>query len=204
MFNRIYAFIMFRFIYLLSITKIKTKEKVIYLTFDDGPEPMITESVISILDNYNAKATFFCTGENFEKHPDLIKLIRASGHVLGNHSYSHVNGLKEKFSTYIDDVVRSKELIQTNLFRPPWGALTLRKFVTIRSDNKIIMWSISSDDMISDTNWETYSKKMIKKTKPGSIILFHFSKNHSKNTLQILPIYLEKLRELKFNFGIIE
>ena len=188
---------MFKFLSLLSMTEIRTKDQVIYLTFDDGPEAGITEAVLNLLKEHDAKATFFCTGENFEKHPDLIKLIRENGHALGNHSYSHLNGLKEKFRTYIDDVARSKEIIQTNLFRPPWGALTLRKIVTIRLDNKIILWSISSDDMKSDTNWDIYSKKMIKKNETRQYYFVPFFEKPFKKHITNFTNLFRKIKRTK-------
>ena len=195
---------MYRLVSFLSITEIPTKNKAIYLTFDDGPEPGITESILNILQKYNAKATFFCTGENFEKHPGLVQLIKENGHVIGNHTYSHTNGLKEKYENYIDDVIRTREIIKTNLFRPPWGALSVRKFLKISKCNRIIMWSISSSDTNSKTDWVKHCQWMVKRTKPGRIILFHFSSKHSLNTMQILPKYLVEIQKLDYEFRAIQ
>ena len=198
MINQIYSSIAFNFLSLFSLNEIRTKEKVIYLTFDDGPEPGITESILGLLNKYNARATFFCTGKNFERYPDLVQLIKINGHSLGNHTYSHLNGLKEDYKNYIDDVDRSKGLIQSKLFRPPWGVLSLTKFLKIRKENKIIMWSISSNDTKSNTNWNKHCQWMIRQTKPGSIVLFHFSRKHAMETQQIFPMYLNELYKLGY------
>ena len=109
---------MCRILSMLCINELPTEGKAIYLTFDDGPEPNITEIVLNILNQYNAKATFFCTGENYEKYPDLVELIKNNGHSFGNHTYSHLNGLKENYETYIKDVIKSKKVIKDSLFRP--------------------------------------------------------------------------------------
>lgn len=201
MIKQIYKSIMFRLLSLISIEEIKTKDRFIYLTFDDGPEPDITELVIDILKKYNAKATFFCTGENYEKYPGLVQLIKKNGHSFGNHTYSHMNGLKENYKNYIDDVTRGKELIQSNLFRPPWGVLSIGKFIKISKENKIIMWSISSNDTNANTNWDKHCRKMVKQTNPGSIVLLHFCKRHSEETKEILPKYMDEVFKLGFRFS---
>lgn len=200
MIKRIYYSIKFRFLSLCCLSKIETTEKIIYLTFDDGPESGITETVLNILNKYNAKATFFCTGENVEKHPSLVQLIKNDGHSIGNHTYSHVNGLNIDYKTYVDDVNRGKEIIQSDLFRPPGGMLTLFKFLKLHKNNKIILWNISSNDTNPDTNWEKHCLRMVKMTKPGSIVLFHFSHEHAKSTKAILSNYIEEVYKLGFNF----
>lgn len=197
-------FVMYWLISFFSIRVIPNKNKEIYLTFDDGPEPGITEYILSVLKKYNAKATFFCVGENVEKYPDLIKLIIADGHALGNHSYSHLNGLESDIRIYLDDVLRAKKILDTDLFRPPWGMLTLNKFLHIKKTNKVILWSISSEDFKSDLDWNLKCKDMVKHTKKGSIILFHFGLKHSNNTKIILPKYIDKVFQLGFNFNSIQ
>ena len=191
---------MFKVLSLLSMTEIRTKDKVIYLTFDDGPEPGITEAVLNLLIKHDAKATFFCTGKNFEKYPELVQLILDNGHTFGNHSYSHLNGLKENFQKYIDDVTKGKEVIQSSLFRPPWGLLTIDKFIKIRKSNRLILWSISSKDFEENVNIQSHCQNMINQTRPGSIVLFHFSQKHAIRTMEILPIYLAKINELNYMF----
>jgi peptidoglycan/xylan/chitin deacetylase (PgdA/CDA1 family) len=185
---------------MLCINELPTEGKAIYLTFDDGPEPNITEIVLNILNQYNAKATFFCTGENYEKYPDLVELIKNNGHSFGNHTYSHLNGLKENYETYIKDVIKSKKVIKNNLFRPPWGVLTIRKYFELRKNNRIILWNISSCDSNPNTNWEKHCQRMVNQTKSGSIVLFHFNMKHANATMKILSIYLAKLDELNYKY----
>lgn len=178
------------------IKEIPNKNKEIFLTFDDGPEPGITESILAVLKKYNAKATFFCTGENFEKYPELVKLIISEGHTLGNHTYSHLNGLKCDDKTYIDDVFKARNVIGTDLFRPPWGVMSFSKLVKISKNNRIILWSVSSDDTKSGVDSKVATKKMIEQTKHGSIVLFHSSQKHEQRTLEILPMYLFEINKL--------
>jgi len=196
--RKIYHSIMFRLAFLFSKRKIPTNNKVVYLTFDDGPETDITEFVLHTLRNFNAKATFFCTGENYENHPDLVTLIKNDGHAFGNHTYSHINGLDENSEFYIDDVYHSKKVIGTALFRPPWGVLSIKEALRISKDNNIFLWSISSQDFKKNIDWSKHCKSMIKDTKNGSIVLFHFSHQHAEGTKQILTIYLKRITELGY------
>ena len=195
---------MFKLVTLISVKEISSNRKVVYLTFDDGPEPEITEYVIETLNKYKAKATFFCTGKNYNEYPELVELIKYNEHVFGNHTYSHVDGLKEDFKTYMNEVDNTREIIQTKLFRPPWGALSIRKLLKLRKENKIIMWSITSNDTTPNICWVTQSKKMVRQTKPGSIILFHCCTKHAKGTKEILSIYVEKLLKLGYSFDSID
>jgi peptidoglycan-N-acetylglucosamine deacetylase len=200
MINRIFKSIVFRTLSLFCANELTTEDKAIYLTFDDGPEPGITEFVLNILNQHNAKATFFCTGENYEKYPALVDLIKSTGHSFGNHTYSHLNGLKENYKAYINDVFKSKKVIQSNLFRPPWGVLTIREYLKLRKDTKIILWKISSCDSDPNTNWEKQCQRMVHQTKSGSVVLFHFNLKHSNETMKILPIYLAKTDELNYKY----
>lgn len=192
---------MFKLISLFSLRTLPSNDNEVYLTFDDGPEPGITEFVLNILKGYNAKATFFCTGENYEKYPELVKLIKDEGHTIGNHTYSHLNGYKIDDKIYTDDVIKAKEIIRSNIFRPPWGALTLKEFVKLIRNNNIVMWSISSCDFNPNTDWNKHCDKMVKKTKPGSIILFHFNLKHADGTKIILPKYLDSVFKLGYGFN---
>lgn len=194
---------MFKLLRVFSYKELKIKDKIIYLTFDDGPEPGITEEILTLLQKYNAKATFFCIGNNYEKYPNLIKLILKDGHALGNHTYSHLNGHKVEFNKYIDEVVKTKQLVKSNLFRPPWGSLTVRKCMKIIKDNKIVLWEVDSMDYKKNMDWNTHCLYMINKTKPGSIILFHFCLIHSEGTRQILLKYIDAASKLGYSFSLI-
>jgi peptidoglycan/xylan/chitin deacetylase (PgdA/CDA1 family) len=113
----------------------KKEENIVYLTFDDGPNTGITDDVLTILESYNAKATFFCLGKNAEQYPDLLKKIREKGHAIGNHGYKHINGWRTIDKTYIENVEKGKSILQSNLFRPPYGKITISQFLKLRKSN---------------------------------------------------------------------
>lgn len=176
-----------------------TSKKLLYLTFDDGPTPKITTWVLQQLKNYNAKATFFCIGNNIEKHPDLFHNIIQNGHTIGNHSQNHVKGLKTPLKNYIEDIEACNLSIKkysnlntkTKLFRPPFGQLKSNQGKKLQKlGYKIIMWSVLSFD------WESkYTKqnclKFALKAKQGDIIVMHDSLKASKHLEYILPRILE-------------
>ena len=178
MLRKIYTYLFFKLLLLVSYRKIKTNEKVIYLTFDDGPEPDITEFVLNILNLYNAKATFFCVGKNINKYKYLYDMIINSGHLVANHTYSHINGLFSKNKLYFENSELCEEFLDNNLFRPPWGVLSFKNYFKLVKRYKIVLWNVSSNDTKIKINDKNNMQQMIKKTKAGSIVLFHFSKFH--------------------------
>lgn len=186
-------------IYHLSMHQLRSKGllkgNTIYLTFDDGPEPGITEFVLDELAKHNAKATFFCAGKNIEKYPSLLKRILDEGHAIGSHTFSHIHAHRVSCRQYLDDVKRFEEQIDTPLFRPPWGALTLRTFFSLRKKKKyVVLWHLSSNDFLLENFNLSHSLKQLKKgTKQGVIVLFHFCHRHENETRQILPLYLDWL-----------
>ena len=123
-----------------------TKEKNIYLTFDDGPVPEVTPKVIELLKKYNAIATFFCIGENVKKHPHVYASLLEAGHTIGNHSYHHYKCWKVNAKTYLDDVEDAAGLIKSDLFRPPYGKLTFKTLFALKRKYRIIMWDVISCD----------------------------------------------------------
>ena len=190
-------------IYNLSMRQLKSnglvKSKGVYLTFDDGPEPNITEFVLDELARHKAKATFFCVGKNIEKYPMLLKRILDEGHSVGSHTYSHIHAHRVNYNQYLDDVKLFDEQIDTPLFRPPWGALTLRTFFSLRKTKNIVLWHLSSNDFALDKfDLSSDFKNLKQGTKDGSIILFHFCNRHEKETIQILPLYLDWLESQNF------
>lgn len=191
---------MFKIISLWSIKHLPSEDKIVYLTFDDGPEPGITEFILDELKKYNALATFFCTGSNFAEYQSLSDRILKDGHSIGNHSFSHINGLTTSTGIYVEDVKKSGELIGSKLFRPPWGTMSLSQYLILRKLYDIILWSASSHDTNSDTNWERHADSLTQKLRGGDIVLFHFCKKHAHNTQQILPMLLQRLSERDFRF----
>jgi peptidoglycan/xylan/chitin deacetylase (PgdA/CDA1 family) len=184
-----------RWIYPNAIWHLPSDRKVIYLTFDDGPTPFITEKVLELLDAHKAKATFFCIGKNIEQHPEIFNLIKDKGHHIGSHTYSHLNGWKSKAEEYINDYVKGRELSHTNLFRPPYGRILLKPLQVIQKQDKVIMWDILSKDYDKDLSPEEVYANVTRNLEPGSIIVFHDSEKAKKNLLAVLPRILEYLTQ---------
>ncbi len=179
-----------------EINNVPEVDKVVYLTFDDGPEGGITQFVLDELEKYGFKATFFCRGDNAEKHPELLKMICAKGHRIGNHTQSHLHAYKVESGVYYNDVMRANNMLKTTLFRPPHGSLTLRTFLKLHRQFRIVFWSLNSGD--SDMDRFDYEKSFVnlnQRTKPGAIVLFHFCHKHERETIQLLPRYLKWLNE---------
>lgn len=184
--------------------KVETDEPNIYLTFDDGPTPGITEKVLDLLKDYNAKATFFCIGKNVQANQDLFNRIVNEGHQVGNHSHSHLNGWKTKTTAYIDDVMQCTEIFQSPLFRPPYGRMKKKQIKKLREQFKIVMWSVLSMDFDAnkseDQCWEITAKQL----KPGAIVTFHDSLKAEKRMLSTLEKTLQMGKEKGWEFVKIE
>lgn len=178
------------------INSIPMLDKCLFLTFDDGPEFGITEFVLDELKRYGFKATFFCRGDNAQNNYELLERIRKEGHAVANHTYTHIHSYEISGGAYEKDVRKCDSILQTNLFRPTHGSLTLSAWLRLRKDYKIFFWSLNSGD--SDMEHYDYERSisMLKaKTKPGDIVLFHFCHRHEKETRELLPIYLKWLFE---------
>jgi len=185
------------------IWDIPNTENKIYLTFDDGPTPKITEWVLDVLKKHKIKATFFCLGCNVEKYPDLFNQIKLADHSVGNHSYSHVNGWYAEDDYYLSDIEKCKEVVSSNLFRPPHGRIKKSQIAKIVEDYKIIMWDVLSGDFDLKTTPEKCLKNVINNTKSGSVIVFHDSIKAFKNLEYTLPKTIEYLLERGFVFDVI-
>jgi peptidoglycan/xylan/chitin deacetylase (PgdA/CDA1 family) len=182
------------------------QEKTIYLTFDDGPIPKVTPWVLKTLDLFEAKASFFCIGNNLKKHPELASLIVKKGHSLGNHTQNHVNGWKTNFGEYVDDFQLAeaefkKHKLKTNLFRPPYGRITSKQAEYILKQKQLlVMWDVLTKDYAQHLNPEPLLQKSIAATESGSIVVFHDSEKAFKNLSYILPEYLAHFRKLGYQF----
>lgn len=189
----------------LELKRVATENKVVFLTFDDGPEKGVTEFVIKELDKYNYKATFFCRGDTAEKNPDLLSLIKEKGHRIGNHTYSHMHSYSVTSSDYLADVEKANVILHAQLFRPPHGSLKLGAFLRIFHKYRIVYWSLNSEDSAQESfNLVHADNKLKQKTKPGDIILFHFCHKHEKETMQLLPLYLSWLSKQGYQSKAIE
>ena len=189
---------------------IPNSEKKIYLTFDDGPIPGVTEWVLDLLKEENIKATFFCIGDNIKKHPDIFKRILSEGHQIGNHTFNHLNGWKTNTNEYIENFkLYEAELLKLNiensfLFRPPYGKIKTQQSRIIRKlSYKIIMWDVLSYDFDNSITPERCLENVISNTQQGSIIVFHDSIKSEKNLKFALPKAIKVLKEKGFVFDVI-
>ncbi|WP_406685049.1 polysaccharide deacetylase family protein [Seonamhaeicola sp. MEBiC1930] len=198
---------------------IPTNEKSIYLTFDDGPTPEITTWVLNTLRAFNAKATFFCIGDNVKKYPDVFQAILKAGHHIGNHTQNHINGWNTRSKDYLKNIEECNSEFSNfkynipnskletnnppivNLFRPPYGHITPKQGKKLIANGyKIIMWDVLSFDWDKNVSNETCLKNVISKTQKGSIIVFHDSIKASKNMQYVLPKVLEYFSKKEYAF----
>ncbi|MCB9363910.1 MAG: polysaccharide deacetylase family protein [Flavobacteriales bacterium] len=182
---------------------IPNNTKTIYLTFDDGPTPEVTTWVLATLKQYNAKATFFVVGDNVKKHPQIYQQLIAEGHAIGNHTYNHLNGWKTKSSDYLQNIEKCAELVDSNLFRPPYGRIKNTQIKKLKQDYNIIMWDVLSGDFDAGLSPEKCAENVISNTKSGSIIVFHDSIKAEKNLKYALPKAIEYLKSKGFVFNVI-
>jgi peptidoglycan-N-acetylglucosamine deacetylase len=171
--------------------KINTNEPKVYITFDDGPIPELTPWVLDTLDQYNAKATFFCVGENVIKNPILYKEVIKRGHSVGNHTYNHLNSWKTDHYSYIKNVMKCKQVIDSRLFRPPYGKLKPLQSNFLRKRFRVIMWDVLSGDFDQDITPEQCLENVVNNLDIGSIIVFHDNLKAEKNLKYALPKTLE-------------
>lgn len=188
-------------------------KKEIYLTFDDGPTPEITNFVLNELKKYNAKATFFCIGKNIKNHPTIFKQIIKDGHSIGNHTQDHLNGWKNNNTSYIANVFSCEQTIKkhfsnsklktqnSKLFRPPYGKIKKKQAqVLIEKGYKIIMWSVLSGDFDTKLSKEKCLQNVLKHTTNGSIVVFHDSVKAAEKVKYVLPKMLEHFNKRGFVF----
>jgi peptidoglycan/xylan/chitin deacetylase (PgdA/CDA1 family) len=190
---------------------IPTTNKELYLTFDDGPTPEITNWTLDILKHYNAKATFFCIGNNVEKHPNIFKSIVKEGHAIGNHTQNHIKGWKTKTKDYVKEVIEAQTTINSNLesfkassvtfFRPPYGQITPKQGKKLmEAGYQIVMWDVLSFDWEHNISEEKCLENVISKSKAGSIIVFHDSLKASRNMMYALPKVLDTFSKKGYVF----
>lgn len=184
---------------------IKTNEKVVYLTFDDGPHEKATSYVLSELKKYDAKATFFCVGKNVATLPNLYSQIIADGHTTGNHTQNHLNGWKTADAEYLNDIAKASTYIHSSLFRPPYGRISFFQAkhikATLRNDEaKVIMWDVLSGDFDKGITGEDCLQNVILNVRPGSIVVFHDSEKAYHHLSYALPRTLELLSSKGFHF----
>lgn len=196
-------------LYSSYIWNIPAKNKVLYLTFDDGPHPVATPFVLDELKKYNAKATFFCIGKNVLEEPLIYQRIIEEGHAVGNHTHNHLNGWKTKDAVYLENVQQAAKHISSALFRPPYGRITSFQTKHIakalqKASAKIIMWDVLSADFDEALTGEQCLQNVVLNAGKGSVIVFHDSQKALKRLEYSLPKVLEYFTETGYQFEKIE
>lgn len=183
------------------------KDKTIYLTFDDGPHPTITEFVINELRKFEAKATFFCIGENVKKYPEMYKNLIEEGHAVGNHTFNHLNGWRTADAEYLDNIAQASLFIDSRLFRPPYGKITRfqqQQLANPRFGLQTIMWSVVSGDFDAGISPKRCLKNVLRNSGEGSIVVFHDSEKAWERLEYALPKVLNYFSDKGFRFGKID
>lgn len=178
--------------------KVEPATHEVYLTFDDGPTPGVTEQVLEILASFDAKATFFCIGGNVKRNFNLYKAILKAGHRVGNHTWNHMNGWSFSDFSYLKNVLECAQYVPTDLFRPPYGRITRSQAKALAMRYTIVMWDVLSADWRDDVTPEQCLANVISHTSPGSIVVFHDSEKAQKNMLYALPKALEHWKNLGY------
>lgn len=183
--------------------KVNTDEKIIYLTFDDGPHATATPFVLDELQKFNAKATFFCLGKNVIAEPDIYRRIIEEGHKVANHTYDHLNGWKTADKKYIDNIRMAAQHIDSNLFRPPYGRITKFQSRVVREQLKmeVVMWDVLSGDFDLEMEPEKCAEQVILKSEAGSIVVFHDSEKAWPRLQVALPQVLKHFSAEGYRFA---
>ena len=193
-----------RLIYRTCIWRKTNKERVLYLSFDDGPHPEATPFVLEQLSKFDAKASFFCIGKNVELHPEIYNAIIAAGHVVGNHTQNHMNGWKNTTENYISEIQEATKVIHSNLFRPPYGRIRFSQIKAMRLHanlpQQIMMWDVLSGDFDTTITGEQCTQNVIQHAGPGSIIVFHDSAKAMDRLRIALPKVLTHFSKLGYQF----
>lgn len=178
-------------------------EKKIYLTFDDGPVPIITTWVLDILKQENIKATFFCVGENVSNNTEIYTRILDEKHAVGNHTYNHLKGWNTHGNQYIRNVIKCAEVVDSKLFRPPYGRIKKSQLSLINKQYSVIMWDVLSGDYDKNTSPEQCLKNVIGNVRNGSVIVFHDSFKAQKNMEYAFPRFIRYAKEKGFEFDVL-
>ena len=187
-----------------ALWRMDPNEKAVYLTFDDGPIPVITPWVVDLLGHYGIKATFFMVGDNVRKHPQEYNLVVEAGHRVGNHTFNHLKGLYTSKQEYLENVEKADALIHSDLFRPPHGLLRSSQYNSLKERYKIVMWDLVTRDYSYRLNGEEVLENVKRLVRNGSIITFHDSLRSQENLKYALPRAIEWLLEQGYSFKVFE
>ncbi len=192
--------LLYRMLFPETVWRIHKRDHTVYLTFDDGPIPEVTPWVLDTLDRYGIKATFFCVGQNVERHPELFAEVKRRGHSVGNHTMNHLQGAHVTTRTYLHNVFRAHDLIGSTLFRPPHGLLRWGQSKVLRSRFAIIMYDLVTRDYSSKLTPDRVVDNVRRYARNGSIIVFHDSLKAWHNLEQALPRAIEWLISQGYSF----
>jgi len=181
-----------------ALFRVKTTEKILYLTFDDGPDPHSTPYLLDILEKNSIHAFFFCRGSAASEYPDLTELIRSKGHSIGNHGYNHLNGWRTRNTDYVADVEMASELTSNSIFRPPYGKISFTQMELLKN-YKLVFWDLMAYDFDKTFGPLKTLDTLKRKIRPGSIILLHDNSGSCANT--IIQEFLEYASEKGYRFG---
>ncbi len=186
------------------IWDINSTNRCIYLTFDDGPIPIVTPFVLNILKQYQAKATFFCIGDNVNKHPDVFEQVKKDGHSIGNHTYNHLKGWKTEDKLYVDNFLKADELLRADLFRPPYGRIKKSQIKLLKNAKpgiEFFMCDVLSGDFDINLKPEDCLKNVLKHTQNGSVVVFHDSLKAFDRLEYVLPRAMEVWSREGYSFS---
>jgi peptidoglycan-N-acetylglucosamine deacetylase len=189
------------FFYPSLLWHVPVKDKILYLTFDDGPIPEVTPWVLEELKKRNVKATFFCIGDNVRKHPAIFQSIRENGHTAGNHTFHHLNGWNTADKKYDEDIELANKLISSRLFRPPYGKIRISQISALKKKYRIVMWDVLSKDYDTNLNGEQCYQRVIKSAQPGSVIVFHDSLKAQDRIRFALPKVMDHFIKMGYTFA---
>ncbi|MDX1666075.1 MAG: polysaccharide deacetylase family protein [Saprospiraceae bacterium] len=180
--------------------RVPTREKTLYLTFDDGPIPEVTPWVLDQLSERGAKATFFCVGDNIQKYPEVFQMLLDSNQTVGNHTYHHLNGWKTENVRYFLDIRRGARLAKSELFRPPYGRMMPRQVQFLQRHYRIVMWDVLSGDFDPQLTAEQCLENVLSNAGPGSIVVFHDSLKAKDKLQYVLPKVLDHFAAQGYTF----
>lgn len=183
-----------------ALFRLRGKGRRIVLTFDDGPQPGVTDRVLDILKEEQVKALFFCLGRQVEAHPALFQRIIEEGHAVGNHSFSHFNGLTKPDDLYLSDVAKAGEWISSPFFRPPYGKMKRSQHRQLRKRYRVVLWDVLAMDYEPNRSPDACVETVLRYSRPGSIIVFHDSLKASKRVLPSLQPAIQGLKSKGFEF----
>lgn len=192
-----------RLLYPKALWRINPTERVVYLTFDDGPIPEVTPRVLEILRNYGVKATFFMVGDNVRKYPEVFEMVKSDGHRLGNHTFNHLGGIKHSAKDYVLNIHKANAYIHSDLFRPPHGWLRHRQYYFLKRHYKLVMWDLVTRDYSKRLNADDVFENVRRYARPGSIITFHDSLRSVPKLWSALPRSIEWLLAEGYEFRVI-